>query len=300
MARNLRSGIAGNRNPLIGHIHVPKCAGTSVRLMLNDVYREAHLPLYFVPGTGRHLPTTYVFPEAEVIDLLGPHSVKAFSSHFVRRFPESISGRPVYYVTFLRDPLQQFVSYLGFARQVYREIQDPVLLSHLPPEMPELCLRDCARWLMQHGTGSFLNFRENYTTNFFARYEVQSSYGFGYSDRRYRAMRLRVAKSVLRRFFFVGISEQMEESWRLLHCRLTNLGLAIPEAPVRRENISDKRDEDLSWLNGKDEVGRRVLMSLREDRQLFRWARVRFLAQVAEERNGRPVRWWTRLLMQMQ
>jgi len=276
--------------PVLAHIHVPKCAGTSFRYLLNDVFPKGHLNLYFEPGTGRSLPTTFVYSDAEIAAFTAADSVKAFSSHFVRRFPGSLSGRPAYYVTFLRDPVRQFISYLGFTRQEFHNIVDPDLLSHLPPNMPELSLRDCARWLIQQNTDKFLNFRENYTTNFFARYEAQSRYGFDYCDRRYRGTRLYVARQVLRRFLFVGICEQMDDSWLLLRHKLASLGVSTSPLPMRRDNASEERNEDLSWLGTHDEVGREVLDSMREDLSLYRWARRRFHRQFATEMQSVAIR----------
>jgi hypothetical protein len=148
--------------------------------------------------------------------------------------------------------------------------------------MPELSLRDSARWLIQQSTDKFLNFRENYTTNFFARYEVQCRYGFEYADRRYWRIRQRVARNVLRNFFFVGIVEQMDESLRLLRQKLVDNEIPTNDLPMRRDNISGNPSEDLSWLNERDEVGCGVLRSMQEDQRLYRWARKRFQKQLAE------------------
>jgi hypothetical protein len=284
------------RIPVLAHIHVPKCAGTSFRLLLDDLFPAGHLQLYFEPGSKRTLSTTFVYSDAQIEGYLESNSVKAFSSHHVRRFPNALAGRPLYYVTFLRDPVQQFVSYLNFTRQVFRDITDPVLLSHLPPNMPELSLRESARWLVQQNTDKFLNFRENYTTNFFAHYEVLSRYGFEYTDWRYRGIRQQVARNVLRKFFFVGIAEQMDESLYLLRQKLASKGIQTDDLPMRRDNASENRNEDLSWLDNEDEIGCKVLGSLREDQRLYYWASRRFQLQLAKERPKIPLRWWRRPL----
>jgi hypothetical protein len=147
--------------PVLAHIHVPKCAGTSFRLLLDDIFTDRHLHLYSEPGTNRSLPTTFVYSEAQLGEFVEPSSTKALSSHFIRRFPNVINGRPILYVTFLRDPVQQFISYLSYTRQVFRHIQDPELLSHLPPNMADRSLRDCADWLLKQDSRTFRNFREN-------------------------------------------------------------------------------------------------------------------------------------------
>ena len=187
--------------PVLAHIHVPKCAGTSFRRALDEVFHRGHLHLYFETGTERSLPTSFVYSTEQISRLIESDNVAAFSSHFVRRFQATSAGRDLYYVTFLRQPVEQFLSYLSFTRCVFGHISDPDLLSHLPPRMPELSLRECARWLLRHDTKKFINFRENYVTNFFARYEVQERYGFCYTDPAYRIVRLHLARNVLRRFF---------------------------------------------------------------------------------------------------
>jgi hypothetical protein len=79
------------------------------------------------------------------------------------------------------------------------------------------------------------------------------------------------------RFFFVGIFKCMDESWRLLAYTWRNVGWEIPAmARVPYHNISDKRNESLSWLHARDEVGGRVLASVKSDRRLYQWARCRF------------------------
>jgi hypothetical protein len=278
------------QTPVLAHIHVPKCAGTSFRLLLDDLFPAEHLQLYFEPGSDRSLPTTFVYSDAQIARYLESSSIKAFSSHHVRRFPNPLVGRSIYYVSFLRNPLQQFISYLKFTRQVFGEITDPVLLSHLPPNMPQLSLRESARWLIGQRIGRFLNFRENYTTNFFARYEVQSRYGFRYTDWRYHRIREEVARSVLHRFFFVGIAEKMDESWYLLRRKLAYNGVPTKDLPMRLDNASTDENEDLSWLSHKDEIGRQVLGSMQEDQRLYLWALKRFQAQSAEEQSRARLR----------
>ncbi len=272
--------------PVFAHIHVPKCAGSSVRRLLDTAWGDSHVHLY-VPG-----PTTFIYDEAQLATHLQPSSVKAFSSHFVRRFLPEVGGRPMLYATFLRNPLEQWISYLTYTRKVYDRIPDPVLLQHLPPDMPGRSLRDCAQWLLSRNTETFTNFRENYVTNFFARYEVAAQHGFDYADPRYRRMRLRVARQALRRFFFVGITEDLEASLWLLRRKLAGTGLDIPALPVPAENSSHEQRDDLSWLSTKDPVGRQCLASLREDRQLYRWARTRWQRELTAEREGHGLSGW--------
>jgi hypothetical protein len=277
--------------PLVAHIHVPKCAGTSVRLLFDELFPGGHLHLYFKPGTTRSLPTTFVYENSQIAELVAPSSVSAFSSHNVRRFPSSSAGRPIHYVTFLRDPVQQFLSYLKFTRRIFAHIDEPILLSHLPPNLPDLSLREAARWLLQNDSSGFINFRENYTTNFLAREHVKTRYGFDYDDWRYRGIRQVVARNILRQFLFVGLTERMDESMSLLRRKMASLGIAVPSLPMRRDNVSEPLQEDVSWINKGDQVGSQLLNSLREDRRLYRWVSRRFLNQLQQSRStGRAQR----------
>lgn len=259
--------------PLLAHIHNPKTAGSSFRRVLDEYYGPAHIHLYFDNST------TFVYENNELTELVRGPSIKAFSSHFVRRFPSVLAGRPVYYVTFLRDPIQQFISYISYTRKYYAAIHEPILLSHLPPQMAALTIRESARWILDGADTSFRSFRENYTTNFFARYPLLDSHGFDYADPRYRNARVNAARRVLSRFLLVGITEYMDESWYLLRRRAAKIGIELPDVRLPVENVTADQRESLDWIHADDEVGRKLLDSVREDLTLYRWALNRFRLQ---------------------
>ena len=260
--------------PLLAHIHVPKTAGSSFRKVLDEHYGPSHVHLYL------HNDTTFVYENSELAELVRPPSVQAFSSHFVRRFPASLAGRPVYYVTFLRDPVKQFISYVTYTRDHYANIPDPVLLSHLPPGMAGLSIRESARWILDGPDSSFRNFRENYNTNFFARYPLLDVHGLDYADPRYRSARAGAARRVLSQFLLAGIAERMDESWALLRGRARKVGIELPDARIPYENVSAERHEALDWIHPGDEVGGKLLESVREDYELYRWALDRHMRAV--------------------
>jgi hypothetical protein len=260
--------------PLLGHIHLPKTGGTSVMEVLSAYYGSAHKNLYF-----NNPPTTFVYQNDQVAEFVQDVGVKAFSSHFVRRFPPVLAGRPVYYITSLRDPVQQFISYITDTRKRYATFTDPVLVSHLPPRMPELTIRDCARWILDRPSTVFLNFRDNYATNFYACSSVLDSYGLEYADPRYRSVRSRTARDILSRFLMVGITECLDESWTLLRWRAAKVGIDLPNVRMPVRNVSANLRESLDWIHAGDEVGARLLDSIREDLSLYRWARRRFRRQ---------------------
>ena len=197
--------------------------------------------------------------------LLQAPEIRGFSSHHVRRFPRWLAGREMLYVTFLRDPIQQFVSYMTHIKKHYAAITAETLLDAVPPDALQLTLREFAKWLLTQERD--IPFRENHNVNFFARHSAPAAQD-----------RLEAAKAALDGFFFVGITERMEESMRKLRALAREAGLDFPPGPMPVENTSADYRDDLSWINPDDEVGSLLLRSVEKDRQLYDWAASR-LAQ---------------------
>ena len=252
--------------PILAHIHAPKTAGSSFRRVLDEYYRQGHIHLYFDNST------TFVYENRELAELVRDPSIKAFSSHFVRRFPPVLADRPVYYVTFLRNPIQQFISYITYTRKHYRGIPDRVLPTstyrlRCPPEYSG----SAPNGFSMDRTASFRNFRENYATNFYARYPLFDAHGFDYAERRYRNERLKAAQNVLSNFLLVGIAEHLDESWRLLRHRAEQIGIQLPDVRIPTENVTADQRDSLDWIRADDEVGGKLLESVREDLLLYSW-----------------------------
>jgi hypothetical protein len=250
---------APEATPVLAHIHVPKCAGTSFRALLERYFGPKHLGLY--------VNDTYFTYGDEALRsyLLQAPEIRGFSSHHVRRFPRWLAGREMLYVTFLRDPIQQFVSYMTHIKKHYAAITAATLLDAVPPHAPQLTLREFAKWLLTQERD--IPFRENHNVNFFARHSAPEAQD-----------RLEAAKAALDGFFFVGITERMEESMRKLRALAREAGLDFPPGPMPVENTSADYRDDLSWINPDDEVGSLLLRSVEKDRQLYDWAASR-LAQ---------------------
>ncbi len=239
--------------PLLAHIHVPKCAGTSFRILLERYFGPRHMRLYIDD-------TYFVYSEDALRNCLlrdpPPH---AFSSHHVRTFPRWLGGREMLYVTFLRDPVQQVVSYMTHIQKHYAGITSPSLLEAVPPDARRLTLREFARWLLTQDRD--IPFRENHNVNFFARHSAPPE-----------ANRLEAAKAALSGFFFVGISDRMDESMEKLRALAETTGLDFPSDPVPVVNTSSEYRGDLSWIDPAEEVGTMLLRSVEQDRQLYDWA----------------------------
>jgi len=254
-------------DPVIAHIHVPKCGGTAFRMFLIQQFGLAHLALY-VPDTF------YVYPEADLAALLSDHSVRGFSSHFVRTFPEKLAGRDMLYVTFLRNPIDQFISYITYVRKNFLNIQsDSTLIQSLPPDPTSMSVRDIAQWILT--CHREVNFKENYTVNFFSRYALPGEIGPFRMDPYFLKHRLPVAKQLLKRFFFVGVSDQMNRSVKALRALLSRVDVDLPPREIPLENTSFDFRDDLSWIHHNDEVGSILLHAIREDQALYDFALAR-------------------------
>jgi hypothetical protein len=253
-------------SPVLTLVHIPKTAGTSVwRLM--ERAGESHCNLYVND-------TYFVYTPAALADLLADSAITSISSHHVRTFPPYLGGRRMLYFTILRDPVEQFISYITFIKKVYRQQSDPNLLSCVPPDPPNLSLKEFARWLLtQDRDGT--PFRENYTVNFLARQTYVALTG-SHDLCGYRAVRLLLAKSLLDQFVFVALTERMDESIEQLRKVCSHLGIELPEGRVGRENASSELRDDLSWVHPDDEVGALLFKSVEQDRQLYDWAAARF------------------------
>jgi hypothetical protein len=242
--------------PILAHVHVPKCAGTSFRVLLERHLGSRHLSLYVND-------TYFVYGEEDLrCYLLRDPEIRGFSSHHVRAFPGWLAGRKMLYVTFLRDPIQQFISYMTHIKKHYSEITSPSLLDAVPPDAPQLTLREFAKWVLTQERG--IPFRENHNVNFFVRHSAPAALD-----------RLEAAKAVLETFFFVGITERMEQSMARLRELARAAGLEVPPGPTPVENTSSDQRDDLGWIHPGDEVGALLLRSVYQDRQLYDWAAAR-------------------------
>lgn len=242
--------------PVLAHIHVPKCAGTSLRVLLETHRGPRHLGLYVNDSYfvyGEETLRSYLLQDSEM---------QGFSSHHVRSFPRWLAGREMLYVTFLREPIQQFVSYMTHIKKHYASITAKTLLEAVPPDAPEVTLREFARWLLTADRD--VPFRENHNVNFFSRHSGREA-----------GDRLAAAKATLGEFFFVGITERMEESMSKLKALTRDAGLEFPPDPIPVENTSADYRDDLAWIEPEDEVGSLLLQSVEEDRRLYDWAAAR-------------------------
>lgn len=255
-------------DPVIVHIHVPKCGGTAFRNFLKNHFGAGHLSLYVSD-------TFFVYSDEELAGYVADRNVQCISTHYIRTFPKRLAGRDLVYITFLRNPTDQFISYITYVKKNFQDLQhDQALMSCLPPGTPSLPIREIAYWILTRNEK--INFHENFTVNFFAKYVVGSN-STRPDNNKYRELRLSTARNVLEGFLFVGLVEDMNRSVPVLRNKVRAIGLPFPDGEVSVENTSYDFRGDLSWINSKDDVGGLLLNSVREDQRLYEWARLRLL-----------------------
>ena len=224
-----------NESPVLIHIHIPKCGGTSFRSLLGRQLGSHHRDLY--PDN-----THFVYAESALADTVRDPDVLSISSHFIRTFPSELGGRPICYVTFLRHPLDQFLSYRNHICGNYRVLTDAALLACVPPAADELTSREFARWILTRSPQN-ANFRENYTTNFLARHVF---HGRSETETEYCSSRFRVAQDVLRQFFFVGLTEELGTNFELFVKIAAERGFPLHLEPTPVENVSRQLTDDVA------------------------------------------------------
>lgn len=262
---------------MIAHIHVPKTAGTSFRTLLENRFGADHSNLYVDD-------TYFVYSESEIeAHIADRPSLRSLSSHFIRTYPSRVAGREMLYVTFLRNPVEMFISYLTYTKKFYDKIPDLGLLDSLPARASEMPLREIARWVLSEPRD--VPFRENYLVNYFARHSF-FNIGGAAGDDLYRPCRLVLAQTVLSQFYFVGITERMDESVDRIEALGEKYGIEMPGGPIQRENVSSEFRDDLRWIDRSDEVGSMLLASLSEDLKLYDWALARFDQHAAKKINA--------------
>jgi hypothetical protein len=264
--------------PLLVHVHIPKCAGSTFKRILSLTFGERHLDWYSED------PFFLLEPDEIAARLEANPELMSLASHSIRSFPPRLGTRVPLYVTFLRNPLDQFVSYITFLKKNKLFLTETHQL-YVPPDCHEMTVRDIARWLVDNERD--VPFKSDYTVHFLSemvfrdrtaglRELLDGAEGFRAAMREvYERCAVDIALAVLERFFFVGIVEEMERSIVLLSERLAPYGLRLKDSTFQRENVSNHLRGDTSWLNESDDVGRRVLKSIEKDFLLYKRCRER-------------------------
>jgi hypothetical protein len=263
--------------PLILHSHIPKTAGVTVSRILHGSFDLFHLHHYHPD------PNFLLTPDVlEKILEISP-ALKSISSHCIRTFPQRVGGRPVFYITFLRNPADVFVSLLRYVKQEFANLS-PEALALWPEDTPRLDLKSlAARKLEEWGD------RSHYCpiSHFFCGPHIIEKAGKVDEDS-YDNVCQELTKLILSRFFFVGLVEEMPRSIRLLKAKLARYGLRLKPPLMQRFNKT-KGFENLSWLKESNPLGARVLKATAFDRVLYDHFYHRFREEYRRFENGETV-----------
>ena len=274
----LRQHVGAGLRPLLVHVHIHKCAGTSVNRLLQMSFTDRHVDHY--PSD----PGPFLTRDELVKLVLDRPEMVSLSSHSIRVFPPIIGNRLGLYVAFLREPIQRFVSYLTYSKKQYHTFPES-LKRYLPANCADLPLRELAAWILENQPLTVQ--RGAHVTHFLTEQTWLDAVGgiLKLSDRwldpdallypGFEPIKLALATALLEDFFFVGLVEEMETSVRLLRERLQPYGLRLLDTSLPVENVSRELATDVDWLNPSDSVGRAVLASLEQDVHLYARFRTR-------------------------
>jgi SAM-dependent methyltransferase len=261
---------AGEGPPVLVHVHIPKSAGLTVGRILREWFADAHLDLY-----SEHELTVFE-PDRLGVILASAPGVRSIASHAIRRYPVRLAGRRALYFCMLRDPRQQFVSYLNFVQRRY----DTLSAHHrevLPARCAEMESRDLAAWLIDQPPE--IPFSNNYTARFLTTAAFHAAVpiapggaGDAWIAGLHESNLRDAAIAVLESMLFVGLTEDLPGSVEGLRARLRPYAIDPPAPSIGRVNVS-REDQSLpAWLGGDDPIGRRVLESMRTDLDVYAWA----------------------------
>jgi hypothetical protein len=269
---------------ILVYVHIPKCAGTAVRVWLKDAAVEGT-----ITGFRALYPERHIYLPNEAWPSSNDARLVAVSSHNIRRYPAMLGARRLHYATTLRDPRAQAVSALRYMQQERAAFGVPASVGRASIDM--------ARWLLERTGGEPF---ENAQTNHIALYEwCDATHGrvnpeqYGWwpkADRAaYERDRLALAKSLLRKFIAVGTAARLRESLHVLRTRSTGFGLnLLPAGRVTVTNVTEiPAGDDIAWID-RDPLGARLLESLAVDYELYAYGQT-LLEKALAETSAEPV-----------
>lgn len=251
------------------YLHIPKTAGTSLINFLDSQFDPSEIcPAQLLPnlfGIGRSDLSQY----------------RLFRGHLWHGL-DSYLGRSLTYLTMLRDPVQRVVSWYSHVKR------EPAAYRHDRVVNENWSLLDFVRdeetnWDTINAQTLFLAVDLDYEQ--LARDPV--GYGQGvvkkYAERGNDRALLKLAKARLEKFAFVGLSERMQDSLRLM-CH--TLGF-YPVFQEQRLNVATNRPPD-SELTSETVAAIKEITEL--DRELYDWASLVFEERLCAMTEGTVVR----------
>lgn len=278
----LREHVGTALRPLLVHVHIHKCAGTSLNRLLEMSFPDRHFdhyPLDQGPFPTRDELVKLVLDRPEMVSL---------ASHSIRLFPPIIGNRLPLYIAFLRNPIQRFVSHLTYCKKQYHTFPEG-LRQYWPADCADRPLRDMAAWMLDNQPEAVR--QGSLVTHFLTEQTWLDAISgiLKLSDRwldrdallyrGFEPIKLALATAILDDFFFVGLVEELETSMRSLRKKLRTYGLHLLDRPLPVENASSELATDIDWLNPTDSVGRAVLAFLDQDLTLYARFRARICSR---------------------
>ena len=250
---------------VIVQVHIPKCAGTSVRYWLTKAAVNGAMA-----GLGALYDAHRTYEEESLWEAcLKDPRTRALTSHDIRRFPAAIRARRMHYFTILRHPLANFLSAARYMQQDRPAFGVPDSVGKTTREM--------AAWILSRPLGE--PFRENNQTNHLALYTWSDAtggrlrgeeYGSWHpaDQASYQRDRVALAKQALDSFLVVGNVENLTRSLGILRSRAAPLGIELPPVEdVGRDNITAVPLDDVTWL--QEPLGERVMASFADDLEVY-------------------------------
>ncbi len=255
-----REPIAGAGPRTLVYIHIPKCAGSTVRNLMVRNFGQ-RLERFYTDRRGEFLPDDEMLA---LVSAMRPDKL-ALSGHDLRPLPSDVAARHgIDYFTFLRDPLKRAISLYHYERKITRK-KMPDHISQAPFE-------------------EYLRERPKYDRAI-SNWQVHNLSEAGIYE---------AAREALESFLVVGLVEAFDESLILLreavHWRRLRIG-------YRKANVSEQKVVSLDTL---PPPVRRALEELNEeDLRLHAYARRRLRRELREVRRLRGklalLRWRNKL-----
>lgn len=219
--------------PLFVHVHVPKCGGTSLNILLEKWFGAGFRYCY-----GSDPNKTLSLEEMEEFVRVN-QPIDCFASHDIRHFPSTINNRPALYITFLRDPADRLISCAKHLVQEFSSLSDRHE-SLVPKNQPDRTVCGTLnKWIEEApaklqvdplSTSSLAAFfysaaltaAEPFLNRYGSNWRTEGDGNFA------KQLAVTLALAELRHFFFVGRFAYFEQEVERLGRLLAKMGYSCP------------------------------------------------------------------------
>lgn len=245
--------------PLLAHVHIPKTGGLSVVNLLEKSFpgQAMHIDWNYSPGAVAELP----YFQARLAER---PNVQSVSSHLFRwAYPSVIGDRLMLYFTVIREPLAQIKSFIRFIKY-NSTVFTPEARIYLPAYTKEMSLTEIADVVINNG-----------------RVMALPCFFLGNTPDAEPVIRR------LKRFFFVGLFERLEDSLWLLQQKAAELGFDLAVEQLAHVNASRgnshmgeslpadfQKQEDA--LDNYEPLSAFVEERAKGDLEVYKWVQKRF------------------------